>query len=110
MSMKSLVLSFVLALPAVAAEVPPVLPVGSPAPDFTLPGIYGKNWSLADFKDSKVLCLVIRWGEPEEDVCATGGPHQIPGIGQCAGGDLRALVAGTLHLLRIPAQQGPLNV
>lgn len=43
-----------------AAEVEhPTLPLGSPAPDFSLPGIDGKNWTLADFKDFKVLAVVF---------------------------------------------------
>ena len=42
-----------------AAEPPPVLPIGSKAPDFTLPGIDGKSHSLGDFSDAKVLVLMF---------------------------------------------------
>lgn len=33
------------------------LKIGEPAPDFSLPGIDGKTWSLADFKEGKVLVV-----------------------------------------------------
>ncbi len=35
------------------------LAMGSPAPDFTLPGIDGKTYSLATFKSSRVLVLIF---------------------------------------------------
>jgi peroxiredoxin len=35
------------------------LQIGSPAPDFHLPGIDGKTYSLADFKNSKFLIVVF---------------------------------------------------
>lgn len=44
---------------ALAQEVPKVLPIGSPAPDFTLPGIDGKTHKLSDFASSKLLCLIF---------------------------------------------------
>lgn len=37
----------------------PVLPIGSPAPDFSLPGIDGKTHSLKDYAASKVLVIVF---------------------------------------------------
>jgi peroxiredoxin len=37
----------------------PILPLGSPAPDFSLPGVDGKNHSLADFASSPVLVVVF---------------------------------------------------
>ena len=37
----------------------PTLAIGSPAPDFNLPGVDGKTYSLADFKDAKVLMVVF---------------------------------------------------
>jgi peroxiredoxin len=58
--MKTLVFSCLLAclLPAVRAEEGLAnLQIGDPAPDFSLPGIDGKTWSLADFKDGKVLVV-----------------------------------------------------
>lgn len=36
-----------------------ILPVGTPAPDFELPGIDGRTWSLADFKGSRLLAIVF---------------------------------------------------
>jgi peroxiredoxin len=35
------------------------LPIGSPAPNFSLPGVDGKNYSLADFRDAEILVLVF---------------------------------------------------
>ncbi len=35
------------------------LEVGSPAPDFKLPGVDGKTYSLADFKDAKLLLVLF---------------------------------------------------
>jgi thiol-disulfide isomerase/thioredoxin len=37
----------------------PTLELGSPAPDFTLPGIDDKNHSLSDFKNSKLLAIIF---------------------------------------------------
>jgi peroxiredoxin len=41
------------------SDVPPILKVGSPAPDFNLPGIDGKNHSLHDYASSKVLAIIF---------------------------------------------------
>ena len=38
---------------------PETLPVGSPAPDFSLPGIDGRNYALKDFADAKILVVVF---------------------------------------------------
>src|SRR5690348_7284564 len=38
---------------------PQPLAIGSPAPDFSLPAIDGKTYSLADFKNSKVLVVIF---------------------------------------------------
>lgn len=35
------------------------LPIGSPAPDFSLPGVDGRVWSLRDFCDAKMLAVVF---------------------------------------------------
>lgn len=37
----------------------PTLPPGSPAPDFSLPGVDGKTWSLKDFADAKILVVIF---------------------------------------------------
>ncbi|HAV62568.1 MAG TPA: redoxin [Verrucomicrobiales bacterium] len=42
-----------------ADPVPPVLEIGSPAPDFTLPGVDGRDWSLNDFASSKLLIVLF---------------------------------------------------
>ena len=42
-----------------AADAPPILKVGSPAPDFNLPGIDGKKHSLAEYSSAKVLALIF---------------------------------------------------
>src|SRR2546422_74713 len=38
---------------------PPTLAPGSSAPDFNLPGVDGRNYSLKDFADAKVLVIVF---------------------------------------------------
>lgn len=75
--MKSLLLSAALVLAAQAAEPPPVLPIGSPAPDFKLPGIDGKEWSLDDFKDSKALCVIFTCNHCPEAVAAVERTQKI---------------------------------
>ena len=45
-------------LPA-AADVPPILKVGSPAPDFNLPGVDGKMHSLNEYAAAKVLAIIF---------------------------------------------------
>ena len=61
--MKSLFLGLLalLAVTAYAAEEPhyPVLPLGSPAPDFDLPGADGHNHQLRDFVDFRVLVVIF---------------------------------------------------
>src|SRR5690606_5073343 len=47
-----------LAAPSHAAE-PATLAIGSPAPDFRLPGVDGKEYTLADFADANVLVVVF---------------------------------------------------
>ena len=36
-----------------------LLPIGTPAPDFKLPGVDGKDYTLASFKDSKLLMVIF---------------------------------------------------
>jgi len=38
----------------------PVLPIGAPAPDFNLPGIDGKNHTLAEYAGAKILVIVFQ--------------------------------------------------
>jgi thiol-disulfide isomerase/thioredoxin len=42
-----------------AAEDPVPLEIGSKAPDFKLPGVDGKTWSLANFAKAKILAVVF---------------------------------------------------
>ena len=42
-----------------AAENFPTLPLGASAPDFQLPGVDGRNWTLKDFADSKILVILF---------------------------------------------------
>src|SRR4051812_31016587 len=37
----------------------PILAIGSPAPDFALPGVDGKTHKLADFASAKILAIVF---------------------------------------------------
>jgi peroxiredoxin len=46
------------AIPA-SADIPPILKIGAQAPDFDLPGIDGKNHSLKDYAEAKVLAIVF---------------------------------------------------
>jgi thiol-disulfide isomerase/thioredoxin len=46
-------------LAAADAPAPPTLAIGAPAPDFDLPGTDGKRYSLASFKDAKLVVLVF---------------------------------------------------
>ena len=46
-------------LHAAPADHPPPLAIGSPAPDFSLPGVDGKTYSLASFKDAKALVVIF---------------------------------------------------
>jgi len=44
---------------AFAAGDPKTLPIGSAAPDFSLPGVDGKTYSLESFKNAKVLVVIF---------------------------------------------------
>jgi peroxiredoxin len=54
--------ALILALAPLAAADPPglkTLPIGAAAPDFRLPGVDGKTYTLKDFADAKVVVLVF---------------------------------------------------
>jgi AhpC/TSA family protein len=44
---------------AFAEEVHPILALGSPAPDFSLPGVDGKTHKLSDYSSSNILVIVF---------------------------------------------------
>src|SRR5436853_7105159 len=44
---------------ASAATNPPMLKIGAQAPDFKLPGVDGKIYSLKDFADAKILVIIF---------------------------------------------------
>ncbi|MGE3311729.1 MAG: redoxin domain-containing protein [Limisphaerales bacterium] len=58
LSLTALLCCLAASLPAAEPE-HPVLPLGSPAPDFQLPGVDGEVWSLARFADSPILAVVF---------------------------------------------------
>jgi peroxiredoxin len=45
--------------PGLAYDHPLPLAIGSPAPDFSLPGVDGRTYSLASFKGAKVLVVIF---------------------------------------------------
>jgi peroxiredoxin len=57
----SLLLGVVLCVPAIADDAPqhPTLAVGSPAPDFCLPGVDGQTHCLKEYAASKVLVIAF---------------------------------------------------
>jgi peroxiredoxin len=50
---------FLLSVSAIAAENHPILPIGSPAPDFALPGTDGAIHRLKDYASSPILVVVF---------------------------------------------------
>lgn len=53
-------LVFLICLSSVAADAPaPTLPVGAPAPEFSLPGVDGKTHALKDFAAAKILAIIF---------------------------------------------------
>ena len=54
-----LLTSLVICFEGRAEDKHPTLALGSPAPDFNLPGVDGRNWTLKDFADAKILVVVF---------------------------------------------------
>ncbi|MEY4244425.1 MAG: hypothetical protein RLZZ245_2010 [Verrucomicrobiota bacterium] len=46
-------------MPVMGQEVPKVLALGAPAPEFSLPGTDSKTYSLSSFADAKALCVIF---------------------------------------------------
>jgi peroxiredoxin len=57
--MRRILILLLLSLAAAAQESHPILALGSPAPDFDLPGVDGKNHKLADYSSSPALVVVF---------------------------------------------------
>ena len=57
--MRASCLSALFAFAMLGAETHPILPIGSPAPDFTRPGVDGQVHRLADYASSPVLAIVF---------------------------------------------------
>jgi peroxiredoxin len=55
----SVCVAIALAPIALSAAQPKTLEIGAAAPDFSLPGVDGKTYSLADFKDANILVVVF---------------------------------------------------
>jgi thiol-disulfide isomerase/thioredoxin len=55
----SCILAFAAAAPAAELSEHPTLKLDSPAPDFSLPGVDGKTYSLADFSKAKILVVIF---------------------------------------------------
>lgn len=80
--MKSLLLTFAFAATAgtaLAADppTPPVMAIGSQVPDFSLPAIDGKTYTLSSFKDAKVLCLIFTCNHCPDAIAAGGRMEEI---------------------------------
>jgi len=54
-----LLVSLLFQLPVRADDSVPTLPLVAVAPDFNLPGVDGRNWTLKDFADAKILVVVF---------------------------------------------------
>ena len=57
--MWKLALILLVSLAAAAEEHHPILPIGSPAPDFALPGVDGKIHKLSDYAASPILAVIF---------------------------------------------------
>ena len=70
-------LALALVIPVMGQDIPKVLPIGSDLPDFSLPGTDGKTYTPADFKDSKVLCIIFTSNHCPDAVAAAARTEQI---------------------------------
>src|SRR2546423_14108348 len=59
MKVKLLAVAVVLLASVAWAANPPMLKIGAKAPDFNLPGVDGKNYSLKDFASAKILVVLF---------------------------------------------------
>lgn len=70
-------LAAALVMPALGQEVAKVLATGAGLPDFSLPGTDGKTYSPADFKGSKVLCVIFTCNHCPDSVAAGSRMEQV---------------------------------
>ncbi|MEO5915188.1 MAG: redoxin family protein [Luteolibacter sp.] len=70
-------LAAALVLPVVGQEIPKVLAIGADLPNFSLPGTDGKTYTPADFRDSKVLCIIFTSNHCPDAVAAAARTEQI---------------------------------
>ena len=53
------VLLWILSFPAVGKNSPQTLKIGAAAPDFNLPGVDGRNYTLEEFSDANIMVVVF---------------------------------------------------
>ncbi|MES2659267.1 MAG: redoxin family protein [Verrucomicrobiota bacterium] len=70
-------LAVALVLPVMGQDIPKVLAIGADLPNFSLPGTDGKTYTPADFKDSKVLCIIFTSNHCPDAVAAAARTEQI---------------------------------
>lgn len=70
-------LAVALVLPVLGQELPKVLAIGSAIPSFSLPGTNGKTYTIADFKDAKVLCVIFTCNHCPDAVAAAPRMQEI---------------------------------
>jgi peroxiredoxin len=73
----SLLLFPILSGLAFSNEVPKVLPIGTPLPAFSLPGIDGKTHTEATYADAKVLCIIFTCNHCPDSVAAAARTEKI---------------------------------
>jgi thiol-disulfide isomerase/thioredoxin len=66
-----------LVFPVMGQEVPKVLALGADLPSFSLPGIDGKTYGQADFKDAKALCIIFTCNHCPDSVAAAARTETI---------------------------------
>jgi peroxiredoxin len=78
-NMKNLLIPFLATFSglAFANEIPKVLPIASPLPEFSLPGIDGKTHTEKTYADKKILCIIFTSNHCPDSVAAASRMEQI---------------------------------